>query len=120
MPSILLIEDDDRNRQLLHAILETEGHRVSLASTGFEGYKQFRIDPSDIVIANLLTAEHDGLDVIVGIRREFPDARIIGIAGGIRPRSGFHAAQLLGARCILWRPVGRDALLHAVREALAQ
>ncbi|HWC15456.1 MAG TPA: response regulator transcription factor, partial [Terriglobales bacterium] len=50
---------------------------VGEGSNGREAIQQFRKYPPDITLMNLPMPEMDGLDALVAIRGEFPDARII-------------------------------------------
>jgi DNA-binding NarL/FixJ family response regulator len=50
---------------------------VAEASSGQEAIDQFRKQLPDITLLDLQMPEMNGMDVIVAIRKEFPDARII-------------------------------------------
>ena len=50
---------------------------VGEAATGREALQQFRTHRPDITLMDLLTPEMSGLDAIIAIRAEYPDARII-------------------------------------------
>ena len=50
---------------------------VAVASTGREAIEQFRAYQPDITLMDLQMRDMDGLQAIIAIRREFPDARII-------------------------------------------
>jgi DNA-binding NarL/FixJ family response regulator len=50
---------------------------VAVASNGREAVERFRAYHPDITLMDLQMREMDGLDAIIAIRREFPEARII-------------------------------------------
>src|SRR4029453_3807449 len=50
---------------------------VAEASNGREAIQQFRMHRPDITLMDLQMPEMNGLDAILGIREEFPDAKII-------------------------------------------
>ena len=73
----------------------------------------------DLVITDIIMPEMEGLEVIIGLRKEFPDLKIIGMSGGARLQPGdyLNLACALGAnRTTLTKPFEREELLEAVRE----
>jgi len=50
---------------------------VAEASNGREAIQQFRAHRPDVTIMDLQMPEMNGLDAIIAIRAEFPDAKII-------------------------------------------
>jgi DNA-binding NarL/FixJ family response regulator len=50
---------------------------VAEASNGREGIQQFRTHRPDITLMDLQMPEMNGLDALISIRNEFPDAKII-------------------------------------------
>jgi len=76
---ILAVDDHDVVRQGIAVLLSTEPDVVliSEASNGREAIHQFRAHRPDIVLMDLQMPEMNGLDAIIAIRAEFPDAKII-------------------------------------------
>jgi DNA-binding NtrC family response regulator len=120
MKRVLIIDDDEQLRALLHEILERAGFAVMEAANGSEGLKLFRTDPADLVITDLIMPEKEGVETILELRREFPDARVIAISGGGRNGSASYLpiAARLGARRTVAKPFSRQEILEAVRDAL--
>jgi DNA-binding NarL/FixJ family response regulator len=58
----------------------------------------------------------DGLSLISALRKVDPRARVIAISG--KSRSQLEASKIFGARCILTKPIDRQALVSAVAEAV--
>jgi DNA-binding NarL/FixJ family response regulator len=61
--------------------------------------------------------DQDGLAVIMALRREFPDARVIVMTGGTDGIGGLdilEVATMLGVRRTLHKPFELQALLDAV------
>ncbi|MDI3464619.1 MAG: hypothetical protein OJF50_003440 [Nitrospira sp.] len=48
--TILLVEDDDRERTLIRSALETAGYQVQEARNGTEALHRYRLAPTDLVI----------------------------------------------------------------------
>src|SRR5215470_8792029 len=76
---ILAVDDHELVRTGIAALLDVESDMklIALASNGRDAIKQFRDHRPDITLMDLQMPEMSGLDAIVAIRSEFPDARII-------------------------------------------
>ena len=122
MARILVIDDDVQIRTLLKEILQQEGYEVVDAPDGLEGVRLYREDPADLVITDIIMPEKEGLEIIRELRTDFPEVKIMAISGGgrIGPEPYLQIAQRLGAQSILTKPIGRDELIGAVREALKE
>lgn len=121
MATILIIDDEVSIRTLLRIALESAGHRVLEASNGREGLTLYRHTPTDLVIADVLMPELNGLDAIIELTREFLDVKVIVISGAERLQNKLDtadAAKLLGARQTLQKPFSMDTLLKAIRYEL--
>jgi CheY-like chemotaxis protein len=118
MCSILLIEDDADVRSSLRGILEGAGHEVTDAVNGLEGFRRYRVRPSDVIITDMYMPEQGGLETIISIRREFPDVKIIAISGDIEQagHSELRMARVMGAQVALEKPVQGKELLEAVHK----
>jgi DNA-binding NtrC family response regulator len=121
MQRVLVIDDDEQVRALLYEILDRAGFEVIEATNGAEGLKLYRNQPADLVITDLIMPEKEGVETILELRREFPEARVVAISGGGRNggRDYLPIAAQLGARRTVAKPFSRQAILEAVRDALA-
>jgi CheY-like chemotaxis protein len=99
-------------------MLEVAGHDVTDAANGLEGYRSYRSNPSDVIITDMVMPEQDGLETIIGIRREFPNVKIIAMSGAYEATSAseLRVAKAMGAQLSLEKPFARDELLAAVRK----
>lgn len=122
MARILVIDDDDQIRRTLCHVLEIEGHEVVNASNGKEGIRLFKENGADLIIADIIMPEKEGLETIMELRRDFPDVRIIAISGGgqVAPEPYLVLAKQLGASRTLAKPFEREELLEAVQALLSQ
>jgi DNA-binding NarL/FixJ family response regulator len=81
---------------------------VAQASNGREAIQQFREQRPDITLMDLQMPEMNGLDAMVAIRREFPEAKIIILT---TYESDVQDAMKLGARAYLLKAhLDRDRL----------
>jgi DNA-binding response OmpR family regulator len=66
---ILLIEDDEKLATSVHKGLTAEGHRVTLAKTGEEGYFLASDSSFDVVLLDILLPERSGLEIVTRMRQ---------------------------------------------------
>ena len=76
---ILTVDDHPVVREGIAGLLalETDMTVIGEASNGREAIQQFRINRPDITLMDLQMPEMNGLDALIAIRNEFPDAKII-------------------------------------------
>ncbi len=122
MARILVIDDDVQILDMLKQTLEREGYEVVDTDSGKEGIRLYREDPTDLVITDILMPETEGVEVILDLRRDFPDVKIIAISGGGQVSSEVYlrVAKNLGAEYTFSKPVTREKLLKAIKELLEQ
>src|SRR6266516_5085909 len=76
---ILAVDDHPLFRSGIAALLATQPDMslVAEASNGREAIERFRAHRPDITLMDLQMPEMNGLDAMIAIRSEFPEARII-------------------------------------------
>jgi DNA-binding response OmpR family regulator len=122
MAHILLIDDEAQLRTLYRKIIEAAGHRVTDASDGAAGLDAFRQDRPDLVIADVVMPQTDGIQMIRQMCAEVPEIKVIVISGGTSfPTSAFLQIGLTaGAARALAKPFTPSKLLGVVDELLAR
>lgn len=122
MPRILVIDDDDLVRGMLRDVLERAGYEVLEAQDGNVGLQLFRGHTIDIIITDILMPEKEGLETIMDIRNESPNAKIVAISGGgkVGPFAYLKLAERFGAQRVFSKPLKMATLLEAVDELLHQ
>ena len=68
MADILVIEDDQRIRELVCNHLARDGHSVNSEGTGLEGLRTLTADPPDALVLDLGLPDLDGIDLLKMIR----------------------------------------------------
>ena len=118
---ILVIDDEVEIRSLLRALLERAGYEVLDAEDGNAAGEVCRNGSVDLIITDLLMPVQDGLEVIVEMKRECPDIKVIAVSGGGRSAqlNLLPAARQLGAARTFEKPFSTRALLDAITELLA-
>ena len=113
---ILLADDHPVLRQGIQALASDERDMqfVAEASNGLEAIEQFRKHQPDIALMDLEMPGVNGIEAMIAIRNEFPDARIIILttyAGDVRISRALKA----GARGYLLKSLLRKELLDTIR-----
>jgi DNA-binding NarL/FixJ family response regulator len=113
---ILTVDDHPLLRQGIAAIIadETDMTVVAEATNGREAIQQFRAHHPDVTLMDLQMPEMKGLDAMIAIRGEFPDARVIVLttySGDVQARRALQA----GARAYLLKNSLHKELLDTIR-----
>jgi DNA-binding NarL/FixJ family response regulator len=113
---ILAVDDHPLFRNGIAALLMTQEDMslVAEASNGIEAIQQFRTHRPDITLMDLQMPNMNGLDAMMAIRGEFPDARIIMLTtytGDVQVLRAMKA----GARAYLLKNLLDKELLDTIR-----
>ncbi|MGH8524339.1 MAG: response regulator [Gammaproteobacteria bacterium] len=113
---ILTVDDHPILRQGIAALLADESDLalVAEAANGREAIQQFRTHRPDVTLMDLQMPEMNGLDAIMAIRGEFPDARIIVLTTYSGDVQAMRALQA-GARAYLLKNSLHKELLDTIR-----
>lgn len=74
--TVLVVEDDNELRDLLHTQLELEGYNVSTAHNGTVAIAKARNEKPDIILMDVLMPEMDGIEA-TKILKDYKDTRHI-------------------------------------------
>jgi DNA-binding NarL/FixJ family response regulator len=115
---ILTVDDHKMFREGLAALLATQAdmNLVAEAGDGREAIQQFRAHHPDITLMDLQMPVMSGLDAMVAIRNEFPDARIIVLT---TYSGAVQGAMDVGARAYLLKTQLHKDLLRTIRAVYA-
>ncbi|HEY2419251.1 MAG TPA: response regulator [Steroidobacteraceae bacterium] len=114
--AILVVEDDSQIRRVLRTLLALEQFRIIEASTATLGLSQARTFKPDLVIIDLGLPDHDGMQVIAGIRAW---SRVPIIVLSARSAEADKVAALeAGADDYISKPFGARELSARVQVAL--
>jgi len=76
VPTILLVEDNEMNRDMLLRRLERKGYRVIAAKDGAEGYDLARSQSSDIILMDISLPIMNGWELTRRLKSELKTSRI--------------------------------------------
>jgi len=113
---ILAVDDHPLVRQGISGLIAVQSDMSLLAeaSNGRDAIQQFRAHRPDITLMDLQMPEMSGLDAIIAIRNEFPEARIVVLTtytGDIQILRALKA----GARAYLLKSLLHKELLETIR-----
>ena len=119
MQRVLVIDDDPQIGPLLARVLARAGHEARAVSDGREGLRELNQWPVQVVVTDILMPDMDGLEIIMAIRREHPEVRIVAMSGGghVASQDYVGIARTLGAHRTLQKPFTNADLLAAVGDA---
>ncbi len=117
MASVLLADDEPADLRAAAAVLEADGHAVTLASNGAAAARLASEKPFDVVVTDLVMPGANGLEVIRAARRADPEAICIAMTSFGSADSAIDALNF-GAYSYLLKPCDAAALRHAVTKGL--
>jgi DNA-binding NarL/FixJ family response regulator len=91
---------------------------VAEAANGREAVEQFRSHHPDVTLMDLQMPEMNGIDALIAIRAEFPEARIIVLTTYAADALCQRAMQA-GAHAYILKGDVRKGLLHTIRAVYA-
>jgi CheY-like chemotaxis protein len=117
---ILIIDDNDSFREMLTEMLRRAGHDVLEAVNGKIGVEQYNKNPFELVITDIYMPKMGGREVIIKLRQNHPDVKIIAISGGGDDGSlkYLKGTQELGADEYLIKPFTMKALLETTAKLI--
>lgn len=121
MAKILVVDDEPSLRTMLTHMLEQDNHEVVVAEDGEQGLSLYRENLPDLVISDLVMPNKNGIDMILELKKEYPELRLIAISGGGGITGAFDylpTAKLVGANAILKKPFGIKELRKSLHDIL--
>jgi CheY-like chemotaxis protein len=115
--SILITDDDQGSREALREIVEPEGFRTVLASSGEEALDIVREVPVHLALLDMHMPRLTGLETLQLVREinaALPCILVTGDANEVLIRQAFRAR----AYSVIPKPVSKNVLLYTVVRAL--
>jgi len=117
---ILCVDDHPLLREGITAIVNSQTNMlmVSAAATGGEAIQKFREHRPDVTLMDLRLPDMSGIDALIAIRADFPEARIVMLTtfeGDVEIQRSLEA----GARGYLLKSMPPTELLEGIRQVPA-
>ncbi len=118
--SVLLIDDEVANVEVLAAILESENYAVFRATSGEKGIEILDKERIDLVLLDVLMPGLDGFETLSRIRvhKKTKDLPVIFLTGIMRDPRYMERGFGLGVNEYLLKPIDASELLVRVRSIL--
>lgn len=118
--SILVVDDNELNRDLLRRNLEPEGYQIVLATNGVEAMELAAVERFDLVLLDLLMPEMDGFSVLqhmksIPLLRDVP----IVVVSALSEPEHIHRCVKLGAADYIVKPINAALVKARVWRHLA-
>jgi two-component system, cell cycle response regulator DivK len=119
MARILLVEDNEMNRDMLSRRLERKGHVVLVAVNGLQGVEMVQSERPDLVLMDMSLPEIDGWEATRRVRADEDIKRTPIIALTAHAMDG-DRQRVLDAGCDEYetKPVEMDRLLEKIERLL--
>jgi PAS domain S-box-containing protein len=119
--TILVVDDDERVRTLMHRLLERAGHRVFVSGSGPEALALAASYDGDLdlVLSDVVMPGMDGTELMAALRRTRPEVRFL-LMSGYANTPGDGRRELPSDAGFLQKPFGPEALAAKIAEMLAQ
>ncbi len=116
---ILVVDDEERNRRLLVAMLEAEGYAAAEAADGTQALELARQSPPDIVLLDIMMPGMDGYDVARALKASAATQAIpVVMVTALDDRDSRLRGLEAGAEEFVTKPVDRNELRVRVRNLL--
>ena len=115
---VLVCDDSMFMRQKIKQVLEDAGYEiVAEAGTGAEAIVKYEEVSPDLVTMDVVMPEKSGLDAVLGIMQDHPDARIV-MCSALGQKKLVTDALHAGAKDFVVKPFQDSQLLDAMERAI--
>ena len=116
-PSILVVDDDQRNRDMLAEALSDVGFEVDIACDGAEALSKATTVPYDAVLSDIRMAPCSGLDLLSSFRKTMPETPVVLLTAFGSVDTAIQAMKQ-GAYNYITKPVNLDELVFTITHAI--
>jgi len=118
-PLILIVDNEQRNRDLLQIMLAAEGFQIQCAASGEEGLAMILLHRPDLILLDVMMAGMDGYQLAAKIKGDRATKHIpIIMVTAREDQDGKMLGLLSGAENFLTKPVNRAELCLRARNLI--
>lgn len=115
--TVLIVDDEERNRRLLEVFASSDGYRTLTATNGEQGLLLARKENPDVVLLDLMMSGMDGFEVARKLKGEAETAHIpVIVVSSLDDAASRGRMQECGVDCILGKPIDRWELSRNIAE----
>jgi YesN/AraC family two-component response regulator len=116
MKRILIVDDNLMMCKLVRNLLREENFEIEEATNGIEGLEIVRQQHIDLIITDIVMPKMEGIELIMNLRHDFPNIKIIAISGG-KPYY-LYVAKKMGIEGIFTKPLNHQLFLNTIRKVI--
>ena len=113
LPSILLVDDEERFRLNLKKMLGAHGLTVTALGSGPEALEELARQPYDVILLDVRMPGMDGLATLAAIKKAHPDCEVIILTGHASVDAAAEIIRL-GASEFLLKPCPIEEILAKI------
>jgi sigma-B regulation protein RsbU (phosphoserine phosphatase) len=118
---LLVVDDDENNRDMLSRRLQRRGFHVAVASDGFEALESIARESFDLILLDIQMPGMSGFEVLKSVRADQSPSRLpIIIATARTDRQDVVEALSLGANDYVTKPLDFEVVVARVDTQLSQ
>ncbi|MGH7475733.1 MAG: sigma-54-dependent transcriptional regulator [Longimicrobiales bacterium] len=117
MARVLIVDDEPNVRRMLGQLLESEGHRVTLAADADAALEAAAREEPDLVLLDLVMRPVDGIETLQRLGATLPAVPVIMMSGQASLHDAVRATKL-GAFHFIEKPLRPEAVLLTVAGAM--
>ena len=115
--TILIVDDEDVVRKVLHAELSRHGYKCQEASNADHALERLRNSPAALVILDIKMPGKTGVELLPEIKVAYPDTAVV-MATAVNDTSTVIQCMKQGAYDYMTKPFKMDELILNVERAL--
>jgi DNA-binding NtrC family response regulator len=112
---ILIVDDSLENRELLSVLIERHGWELGAADRAKTALAMMEANPYDLVLADLMMPEMNGLELLAEIKKNWPAAEVVIITAFGSIPTAIEAIKM-GAYSYLLRPFEPEEVAPLIRK----
>jgi len=116
MKKILLVDDNIMMRRLIVHLFRNEKIEIDEASDGREGLNKISTNIYDLVITDIVMPGMEGIEMIIEIKRNHPNLKIVAISGS-KPYY-LYVAKKLGVEAVFNKPLNQHLFYDKVKNII--
>lgn len=121
--NILIIDDSASIRNFLKIMLEEANYNVYQAFDGEAGIEEYKKTGNiDLVITDIYMPKKSGVEVLVELRKEYKDIKIIILSDGGKDNfsNNLEVCEALGAAHFMKKDLIKEGLIELVNKTLSE
>ncbi|NTW97439.1 MAG: response regulator [Oscillochloris sp.] len=120
MKTILVVDDNTDNRNIIAQMLKISGYRVVCATDGLHALDLVASEPPDLILMDMAMPVLDGWSATARLKSQpdVADVPVIAVTGHVSQHEITRAINV-GCADVLSKPIDYETMIHKVRTHLA-